>query len=232
MGYFNILLSIFIFYLLINRLRNKRSLSKNEDDIDSKRGTRSERALVAKLIKHGIPEQTIFHDLYLKKYNGDYTQIDLVVATKIGIIVFEVKDYSGWIFGTGYKPKWLQVLNYGRKKYYFYNPILQNAKHVEDLKKQLKQFQEIPFYSIIVFYGDCKLKDINFVPNNTFVVKSGRILEVINKLLLESTPANYTNKREIVDLLERAVKNGADNEIYIQHSKNITDMLGKDRVYN
>ncbi len=232
MGYFNILLFIFIFYLLINRLRNKRSLSKNEDDIDSKRGTRSERALVAKLIKHGIPEQTIFHDLYLKKYNGDYTQIDLVVATKIGVIVFEVKDYSGWIFGTGYKPKWLQVLNFGREKNYFYNPILQNAKHIEDLKKQLKQFEEIPFYSIIVFYGDCKLKDINFVPNNTFVVKSGRILEVIDKLLLENPLANYTNKREIVDLLESAVKNGEDNEIIIQHANSIKKMIGKDRVYN
>ena len=27
------------------------------------------------------------------------TQVDVVVATKKGIIVFEIKDYSGWIFG-------------------------------------------------------------------------------------------------------------------------------------
>jgi hypothetical protein len=231
MGYFNILLIIFVFYFLYKKLIIKRESLDIEFDLQPKRGTKSERALVAKLTKHGIPEQTIFHDLYLRKYDGNYTQIDLVVATKIGIIVFEVKDYSGWIFGTGYKPKWLQVLNFGREKNYFYNPILQNAKHIEDLKKELKQFKEIPFYSIIVFYGDCKLKDINFVPNNTFVVKSGRILEVLDKLLLESHLANYTNKREIVDLLESAVKNGEDSEIIIQHSNRIKKMIGKDRVY-
>jgi len=36
--------------------------------------------------------------LYIRKHNGDFAQIDLVVATKVGIIVFEVKDYRGWIF--------------------------------------------------------------------------------------------------------------------------------------
>ena len=170
--------------------------------------------------------------MYLKKYYGNYSQIDVVVATKVGILVFEVKEYSGWIFGTGYKPQWGQVLKYGRDKYYFYNPILQNAKHIDDLKKQLSQFQNIPFYSIIVFYGDCELKEINFVPKNTFVVKSRRVIEVIEKILSENTPANYTNKREIVNLLEQAVRNGDNNEVVVRHTKNITNMLGKDRVYD
>jgi hypothetical protein len=203
-----------------------------DEDSELKRGTRSERALVSKLLQYGIPSQTIFHDLYLKKYYGNYSQIDLVVATKVGILVFEVKDYSGWIFGTGYKSQWTQILNYGRDRYYFYNPILQNAKHIENLKKQLKQFENIPFYSIIVFYGDCDLKEINFVPNNTFVVKSGRVLEVVEKIVSKSKLANYSNKREIVNLLEQAVKNGENNEIVLRHSKNITDMLGKERVYD
>jgi hypothetical protein len=156
----------------------------------------------------------------------------LVVATKVGILVFEVKEFSGWIFGSGYKTNWAQLLNYGRNRFYFYNPILQNAKHIDDLKKQLKQFENIPFYSIIVFYGDCELKEINFVPDNTFVVKSRRVLEVVEKILSESTPAEYTNKREIVDLFEQAVKNGEDFQIIEQHIKNINEMLGKERVYN
>jgi len=217
-----------------NRFLNRRLLHKTilDNDSESKRGTRSERALVSKLSQYGIPSQTIFHDLYLKKYYGNYSQIDLVIATKVGILVFEVKDYSGWIFGTGYKSQWTQILNYGRDRYYFYNPILQNAKHIEDLKKQLRQFENVPFYSIIVFYGDCDLKEINFVPNNTFVVKSGRVLEVVEKILSESSLANYSNKREIVNLLEQAVKNGENNEIVTRHSKNIKDMLGKERVYD
>ncbi|RXR18264.1 NERD domain-containing protein [Flavobacterium amnicola] len=229
-----IIISIVLFILYYTFKKDKDNLEINqfETDLGPKRGTVSERALVSKLSQYGIPSQTIFHDLYLKKYYGKYSQIDLVVPTKVGILVFEVKDYSGWIFGTGYKPQWAQILNYGRDKYYFYNPILQNAKHIDDLKKQLKQFENIPFYSIIVFYGNCSLKEINFVPNNTFVVKSGRVLEVVEKILSESILANYSNKREIVNLLEQAVKNGENNEVILQHSKNINDMLGKERVYN
>lgn len=62
------------------------------------RGEWSERRVVLKLLKMGINPRAIFHDLYIQKPNGEYTQIDVAVATKTGIIVFEVKDYSGWIF--------------------------------------------------------------------------------------------------------------------------------------
>ncbi len=232
MEYFIITIIILVFYFLLKQSKNNGGSNQLPWDFEPKRGTWSERALVEKLIKYGIPSQTIFHDLYLKKYNATYSQIDLVVPTKIGILVFEVKDYSGWIFGTGHQQKWTQVLNYGKEKYYFYNPILQNAKHITDLKKQLKQFENIPFYSIIVFYGNCSLKDISFVPRNTFVVKSERVLELVEEILSESSPANYSNKREIVDFLEIAAKNGNDKEIVLRHAQNIKDMLGKERVYD
>ena len=239
MEYLIILISVLILSFLIKKSLTQTERNQNifenktkvEEDLESKRGTKSERALVSKLSQYGIPNQTIFHDLYLNKYYKKYSQIDLVVATKVGILVFEVKEYNGWIFGTGYKPQWSQVLNYGRNKYYFYNPILQNAKHIVELKKQLKQFKNIPFYSIIVFYGDCELKEINFVPDNTFVVNSRRVLEVIEKILSESKLANYSNKREIVNLLEQAVKNGENKEVVMQHAENIKNMIGKERVY-
>lgn len=136
------------------------------------RGTKSERKLVLKLLKSGIPAQTIFHDLYLKNRNGTFSQIDLVVATKVGLIVLEVKDFSGWIFGTGYERQWTQVLAYGKSKYRFYNPIRQNNKHISDLKKQIKQFENLPFYSIVVFYGECEFRDVSFIPERTYLIKS------------------------------------------------------------
>ena len=64
----------------------------------SNRGTGTERDLVLTLLKSGIPKETIFHDLYLKMSNGKYCQVDAVVATSVGIIIFEVKRYGGWIF--------------------------------------------------------------------------------------------------------------------------------------
>ena len=89
------------------------------------RGTSTERDLVLILLKSGIPKETIFHDLYLKTGNGKYCQIDVVVVTTAGVIVIEVKRYSGWIFGTGNQKQWTQVLAFGLEKYQFYNPVIQ-----------------------------------------------------------------------------------------------------------
>lgn len=218
-----------IFYAIFRKIRDKKLL---ETVTKSNRGTRTERDLVLKLLKYGIPAQTIFHDLYLKKTNGEFSQIDLVVAAKSGIIVFEVKDYSGWIFGNGQHREWTQVLAYGQDKYRFYNPIKQNNKHITEIRKELKQFENIPFYSVVVFYGDCVLKDINFVPDGTFLVKSERIFEVLDLIMSKNKLAMYTDKFEVVKVLKEAVYNGNIKSIQTQHIENVKDMLGKHRVFN
>ena len=217
------------FILIFSEIRKKKLL---ETVTKPNRGTRTERDLVLTLLKNGIPAQTIFHDLYVKKYNGNFSQIDLVVATKVGIIVFEVKDYSGWIFGAGHNSQWTQVLAYGKRKYRLYNPIMQNSKHISDLRKEVRQFETVPFYSIVVFYGNCVLKNINFVSNETFLIKSNRVLEVMGTIMKNNELARYTNKNEVVRVLKEAVKNGEDKETQIQHIKNVRDMLDKDRIFD
>ena len=196
----------------------------------SYRGTITERNLVLKLLKNGISAQTIFQDLYVKKYNGKFSQIDLVVATKVGIIVFEVKDYSGWIFGKGNQSQWTQVLAYGKRKYRFYNPILQNNEHIKALRKQLKQFEKVPFYSVIVFYGDCELRDVSCIPQGTFLTYSENVLDVVNTILDGNEIANYTDKFEVIRVLKEAVKNGEDIEIQNKHIENIRAMLDEDET--
>ena len=225
-----VLICIVILFFGIIIFRNLQDKKLLETVTKKNRGTQTERDLVLKLLKSGIPAQTIFHDLYLKKSDGKYCQIDLVVATTVGLIVFEVKNYKGWIFGTGYKPQWVQVLAYGKMKYRFYNPIIQNAKHVQDLRKQLTQ-ENIPIFSVVVFYGDCVLKEISFVPKGTFVVKSERISKAIKTILSKNEPAYYNNEAEIVKILNEAVKNGENFETQTKHVENIKDMLGKDRIY-
>lgn len=192
----------------------------------SHRGTRTERLMVLYLLKSGIPHQTIFHDLYLKKQSGNYSQIDLVVATKVGILVFEIKKYNGWIFGFANQTYWTQVLAYGKHKYRFYNPIFQNQKHIQDLKKQLPQFQNVPFYSIIVFFGNCSFRNLDYVPNSTFLVKSHRAIKVVKEILERNEPTTYVNKREIVNLLNSAVLNGESQEIKAKHIQNIKRNFG------
>ena len=114
---------------------------------------------------------------------------------------------------------------YGKSKYKLYNPIKQNSQHVIDLKNHLKQFETIPFYSIVVFYGNCVLKDINLIPEGTYLVKSTRVVDVTNQIISKNKLATYADKKEVVEALQAAVKNGEDYEIRIQHINNIKKML-------
>lgn len=224
---FIILIFISIYFISIE----SKELKLLETVTKSYRGTSSERELVLKLLKNKIPAQTIFHDLYIKKWNDTFSQIDLVVPTKVGILVFEVKDLSGWIFGRGNNKEWTQVLAYGKEKHRLYNPILQNQKHIDELKILLNQ-ENVPFFSLIVFYGDCELKEISFIPKETYVVKSTRIIEVINLILRDNESAKYKDKRQILAKLKNAVENGENVKTQIQHIKNINEMLGKDRIFD
>lgn len=222
-----IFISIFLYFIWIE-IQDKKLLETVTKD---HRGTRTERALVLKLLKSGVPPQTIFHDLYLENNSGKFSQIDLVVPTKVGIIVFEVKNYKGWIFGTGYKKYWTQVLAYGKIKHRFYNPVLQNRKHVEDLKKQLQK-ENVTYYSVVVFFGDCVFKNVDSITDGTFLVKSNRVLEVMKIIKNHNETVFYNDKREVVRILSDAVKNGDDAEIQRKHIKNIEDILSKNRIYN
>ena len=119
---------------------------------------------------------------------------------------------------------------YGKKKYRFYNPIKQINSQILSLKNSLSQFEKIPFFSIIVFYGDCELKDINYVPEGTFIVKPNRILEALNTIKAYNPPAPYKNKKAVVDILKQAVKNGANIDYHRRHVDNIRNMTGKHRI--
>lgn len=196
------------------------------------RGTKSERDLVFRLLNNGIPANNIFHDLLIVKGNGEFSQVDIVVPTKVGILVFEVKDYSGWIFGNGGHEQWTQVMAYGRDKYRFYNPIRQNSSHIRSLQKELKLSNNITIYSIIVFYGECELKELNYIPNNTFVIKPHRLKDVLTDILDKNPEAPFTDKWEIIRLLKCAVERGKSKNETQQHISNIEDKFGKHRIYD
>ena len=206
------------------------------DEVNSReRGTWSERELISSLLDYGISPKAIFHDLYVKNGKYGFAQIDVAVATRVGIIVFEVKDYSGWIFGRGKDMKWTQGLydkyHHEKHTYRFYNPVLQNESHIKALQKQSEQFKNTPFYSVIVFYGDCELRDISFIPKGTFVAKPHRLSDVLDTIF-ENKDAEYTDKREVMKVLKSAVDNGNDSETQPKHVENIRDIIGTDRVLN
>jgi hypothetical protein len=184
------------------------------------RGTRAERRLIIKMLKMGVHPKTIFHDLYLQKKNGDFSQIDIVVAIPQGLLSIEIKDYSGWLFGNEKQLYWTQILNYGKEKYRFYNPIMQNAGHIKTLREQSKQLANLPIFNIVLFAGNCTLKNVNYWTENTFVGYTGDISHVLKKIK-ELCIAPYSDKREVARLLRQAVKNGENQEIVINHINSV-----------
>ena len=201
---FLICLTVGIACLVYIRLKERRLI---EQVTSISRGEWSERRVVLKLLKLGINPKAIFHDLYIQKPNGEYTQVDVVVATKAGIIVFEVKDYSGWIFGNEHQKYWTQLLAYGKERHRFYNPVMQNAGHIKAIRQCLPQNPDVPIYSVIVFFGDSEFKDVTCHADNTFIIYPRSIQRVVSEILAQPNAA-FGNKYEIMDFFTKAVQDG------------------------
>ena len=110
----------------------------------------------------------VLRNVYLPKDNGETTELDVIFITQKGILVFESKNYSGWIFGDEKSKNWTSMLP-NRQKNSFYNPVLQNRTHL----KWLRNFvgEEIPLFSIIVFSERCELKKIMLYSDDVKVIK-------------------------------------------------------------
>tara|TARA_B100000787_G_scaffold147934_1_gene119191 strand:- start:174 stop:551 length:378 start_codon:yes stop_codon:yes gene_type:complete len=102
----SVTIRFFIIFSIIKSNRRKRDIELISSVTSLSRGTNSELLLILQLLKSGIPPITIYHDLIIKKGKDKFSQIDLVLVTSEGIIVFEVKDYTGWIFGSGNNTNW------------------------------------------------------------------------------------------------------------------------------
>jgi hypothetical protein len=218
---FFFILSSLVFYLIYQYVQDNKLL---RTVTQNGRGTWSERNLVLRLLKSGIPSDSIYHDLYVKKNDGTYSQVDLVVVTEVGIVVIEVKKCSGWIYGVGDRKNWAQVLAYGKEKYSLYNPIFQNDGHIRTIKNSLPNYLNVPFHSMIVFYGDCKLKKISNVPSDVLVVKANKAIDTFNDIILKCPITNFYTD-EVVSVLKKGVENGNDLEIQNKHVQNIERML-------
>ncbi len=163
--------------------------------------TPAETRLVFSLQRHFSPEN-ILADYYAAKVNfrsqyaADQTnftlnacrkhlagsatvQIDALAINTQGIFVFESKDFSGWIYGDEHSKNWTQVLNFGREKHQFYNPIRQNLLHLQAIQDFLGS--QFSFYSIIVFGNQATLKITHPTSTNTFICTQSQLSNILAK---------------------------------------------------
>lgn len=115
-------------------------------------------------------------------------QVDAIALSEKGVFVFESKDFVGWIYGHGRRQRWTQVAAYGREKYQFYNPVRQNARHVEAVRMGVEK--KIPVYSVVVFGREATLKVVEDLPADCLVTTQmglGTALESIGEEALSKT---------------------------------------------
>ncbi len=168
MNFILILIFIFfIFYILYEK--------HNNPIIKGEKGE----AKVANILKKLNSKKYIIINNLTIKNNFGSTQIDHIIISIYGIFVIETKNYSGWIFGDERNAYWTQVIF--NKRNNFRNPIKQNYSHIYTIKNFLKsnfEYNNIPFYSIIVFTGDATLKNII---STTPVIYTHELLRTIIK---------------------------------------------------
>lgn len=80
-----------------------------------------------------IPEKQILRNVYIPTADGKTSEIDLLVVSRKGLLVFECKNYAGNIYGDMKRKKWIQYL--GKQKNFFYNPFFAEQESRQTSKK-------------------------------------------------------------------------------------------------
>lgn len=151
---------------------------------------------IDKIMKQFNLKYKIIKNVYLPKANRT-TEIDIIVISEIGIYVIENKNYNGWIFGSYNNLKWTVTYN-SNEKYQFYNPILQNNSHLEEIKKYIPPKYTHCLKSIIIFSNSATLKKVPESNDNYTIINTSEIYNLIkneknNKIIPEETIYNLSN---------------------------------------
>ncbi len=159
-------------------------------------------------------EKYIINNLMIEGENGKTSQIDHILINKNGVYVIETKNYSGRIYGKDNQLQWTQVLNYGKVKNHFYNPVKQNATHIYRINEALKE--DIYLNSIIVF-----------TQGNTQYIESDKVYTISQMKRFIKQPQKQTLTVEKMEEIHNKLLNIKHNTHTTtkQHIENINQTL-------
>ncbi len=157
------------------------------------KGYYGEFQVFCELFEHLPSPSKMLMNIHVPTSNGKTTEIDLIAITPVGIIIYEVKNYKGTIYGSGDGQIWTQFFKTAPNQT-FQNPIIQNAYHCNAIYKETG----IPTYSVVVFTNyDCDLR----LDNITVPVCKLYDVVGITKNVMSTAPITYT-----ADDIERVFK--------------------------
>lgn len=169
----------------------------------------------------------ILANVYLSS-KSKITEIDIIMLHETGIYVFEVKNYSGKIYGNENTTNWQRY--YYNKKSTFYNPIKQNNNHIACLQKFLGN--DYTYRSYIVFGKRCELKKITYDKQKTRVIRRDDFKKYINNdtkkldkvLTIAEINTIYKNLETNI-LVDKEVKNAQIK--YVERAKYFSEQKRK-----
>lgn len=180
--------------------------------------------LISKNLRHLEKQGAKFlFNVYFPKEDGETTESDVIMITPRGFIVFESKNYSGWIFGDEKQKMWTQTLPQGKgkpaHKEKFFNPIMQNNLHIKYLRSVVGA--EYSIKSIIAFSERCELKKVTVVSSDVQVVKRNHIRQAV-ETALDMMPQDAMTTEQIEQLYQLIYPYSQVSEaIKQQHVQNI-----------
>ncbi len=189
-------------------------------------GCQGEYYTYLELLKFKFGGARILTNLYIVNKDNESTEIDIVMIHKTGIYIFESKNFSGGIYGN-YKDKyWTQALGYYHNC--FYNPILQNEKHIKYIDDLFNGRFKNNIYSFVVFSDRCRLKKVKY-SGDVRVVRRSNLVRNIRKRIVNTT--NLLSKDDLMTIYNELRKyiNASDTvkEQHLKRFNNEQDYLRK-----
>ena len=185
------------------------------------KGEIGEKTIIEELSK--LPgDYRIVKNIYIRKKDRNWTEIDVVAIHETGIYVFESKNYSGWIFGSEEDRYWTQTFGKGRSRR-FPNPIWQNKGHVDAIREKVST--GIPIYSFVVFIKP-NLKKADY--NETDYLKVLELKDLKQAMTKHTKRQNHLTKTQINNLHKKL--EGFQNPpqyVIEQHKKQIEKRFNK-----
>lgn len=236
------LLSVYVVMTIKLRYDLAKRISENEDAIkkaanDMGSGNKHQayqdfmKAILENRIESELnahfPNAKILRNVYLPKYDGTTTEIDIMMISNDGIFLIEAKNLAARLDGDWSKEKITAIYESGTS-YEILNPIIQNSGHYAHLVKLLS-INGKHVVKNIVCIGDTTYYSISTtIPSYAKICRAGNLAKVIKEkgeyskgVLSDIQVCNYYETIEA-----EASKNDAVAE------KHINDIRSKNETKN
>ena len=171
----------------------------------------------------------VLWDCWLRFPNGTITQTDVILIWRSGIYVIESKNWTGCsVYGSYNDKKWTVCWfdsngnTAGTEKRF--NPIKQNAIHVDCIRKMI--YNLAPIYSIIAFPSTCRLSKVPDRTKDTAVINYSELRQTIADFHNASNKERLS-KEDLVNIRNRlkSCSDGVTKEEKECHNKAIRERI-------